>query len=187
MGRKSSVEKAPDAVRALVLRLLRENRKTLDQIVAELHERFPELARSGELPKRSAIHRYGDSVREIVEQEREMAVAAEALVAELGEDFDSKAGALLAQAVTTLANRAAMEKVKSGESMEIGDILDMARAAKAVQEARSLNLRERQAVAKVAREKLLEEQEANLQAEAKAQGMDEAQVDFWRRKVLGIR
>ena len=44
-----------------------------------------------------------------------------------------------------------------------------------------------EAVAKAAREKLLEEQDAKLQAEAKAQGMDEAQVDFWRRKVLGIR
>ena len=33
---------------------------------------------------------------------------------------------------------------------------------------------------------LLAEQEANLQEVAKAQGMDEAQVDFWRRKFLGI-
>ena len=36
------------------------------------------------------------------------------------------------------------------------------------------------------RKKLLAEQEANLQEVAKAQGMDEAQVDFWRRKFLGI-
>lgn len=187
MGRKSTIEKAPDAVRTLILRRLRENRLTLDEIVAELHEKFPALAESGELPARTNIHRYRESVREIVDQEREMAVAAEALVAELGEDFDSKSGALLAQAVTTLANRAAIKRVRSGEEMEIADVLDLARAAKAAQEARSLNLRERQAVAKAAREKLLEEQESKLKEAAKAQGMDEAQVDFWRRKVLGIR
>lgn len=80
-----------------------------------------------------------------------------------------------------------MNAIQSDQTLEIGDVLDLARAAKAAQEARSLNLKERQAVAKAAREKLLEEQDANLQAEAKAQGMDEAQVDFWRRKVLGIR
>ena len=34
--------------------------------------------------------------------------------------------------------------------------------------------------------KLLAEQEAKLKEVAKAQGMDEAQVDFWRRKFLGI-
>ena len=37
-----------------------------------------------------------------------------------------------------------------------------------------------------ARQELLDEQEANLQEVAKSQGMDEAQVDFWRRKFLGI-
>ena len=36
------------------------------------------------------------------------------------------------------------------------------------------------------RKRLHAEQEANLQGVAKAQGMDEAQVDFWRRKFLGI-
>ena len=41
-------------------------------------------------------------------------------------------------------------------------------------------------VEEATRKKLLAEQEANLQEVAKAQGMDEAQVDFWRRKFLGI-
>lgn len=185
MGRKSTIDKAPDAVRTLILRRLRENRLTLDELVAELQDTFPELAESGELPKRTAIHRYRDSVREIVEQEREMAVAAEALVAELGEDFDSKAGALLAQAVTTLANRTAMGKLTSGETMDIGDILDLAKAAKATQEARSLNLRERQAVAKAAREKLLEEQKAKLDAMGTKGGVTE-ETKRAIREALGI-
>ncbi|WP_211207653.1 phage protein Gp27 family protein [Thauera phenylacetica] len=181
------MDKQSPGVRAHILRRLRENRLTLDELIADLHATFPAAAASGELPSRSALHRFGQGVQEIVAHEREMAAAAEALVAELGEEFDAKSGALLAQAVTTLASKTAMNAIQSDQTLEIGDVLDLARAAKAAQEARSLNLRERQAVAKSAREKLLEEQDANLQAEAKAQGMDEAQVDFWRRKVLGIR
>lgn len=186
MGRKSSVDKQAPGVRAHILRRLRENRLTLTELVADLHATFPDAAAAGALPSRTALHRYGQGVQEIVRHEREMAVAAEALVAELGEEFDAKSGALLAQAVTTLASKTAMKAVQSDTALEIGDVLDLARAAKAAQEARSLNLRERQAVAKAAREKLLAEQDAALQAEAKAQGMDTAQVDFWRRRVLGI-
>jgi hypothetical protein len=43
-------------------------------------------------------------------------------------------------------------------------VLDLARAAKTAQEARSLNLKERRSVAEEARRKLLEEQRAKLEA-----------------------
>jgi hypothetical protein len=186
MGRKSSIDKLPTGVRSHIQKRLRENRLTLDELIADLRTQFPDQAAAGELPSRTAVHRYRQGISEIVAHEREMAAAAEALVAELGEEFDAKSGALLAQAVTTLASKTAMKAIQSDTAMEIGDVLDLARAAKAAQEARSLNLRERQAVAKAAREKLLAEQDAKLQAEATARGMDAAQVDFWRRRVLGI-
>jgi hypothetical protein len=96
-----------------------------------------------------------------MQTQRAMSTAASALVAELGEDFDDKSGALLTQAVTTLATRAAFGKLEAGDA-EISDVLDLARAAKSAQEARSLNLKERQAVAKMAREKLIEEQRGKL-------------------------
>ena len=162
MSRKSSIDRLPESVKAHITRRLRENRLTLDELIADLIDTFPGEAKAGELPSRSAVHRYSQGVAEIVAHERDMAAAAEALVAELGDEFDSKSGALLAQAVTTLASRTALGRIKAGEEMEIGDVLDLARAAKAAQEARSLNLCERQAVAKAAREKLLEEQRAKL-------------------------
>ncbi len=115
-----------------------------------------------------------------------MAAAAEALVAELGEEFDAKSGALLAQAVTTLASKTAMKAIQADAELEISDVLDLARAAKVAQEARSLNLKERQAVAKAAREKLLAEQAAELDKAVQAGGMDEDQAMFWRKKFLGV-
>lgn len=190
MGRKPSIDRLPPEVRARIQKHLRDNRLTLDELIADLQREFPAMDATGALPSRSAVHRYSQGVREIVAHEREMAVAAEALVAELGDNFDAKSGALLAQAVTTLASKRAMQAIEAtnnGAVMDISDVLDLARAAKTTQETRSLSLKERRSVADEAQRKLLAKQEANLQEVAKAQGMDEAQVDFWRQKFLGIK
>lgn len=182
MGRKSTIDQRSGEFRGHVFKRLRENRLTLDELRAELEAKFPD-----EPPvSRSALGRHRASVEEMIAHEREMAAAAEALVGELGEDFDAKSGALLAQAVTTLTSRYAMGKLQSRAEMDIADVLDLARAAKTAQEARSLSLKERKEVERLAREKLLEEQDEKLKHAAKAQGMTEEQVDFWRRKVLGI-
>jgi hypothetical protein len=146
---------------------LRENRLTLDELRADLESHFPDLEKSGDLPSRSALHRHSQSIKDIVAHEREMQAAANALVAELGEDFDSKSGALLAQAVTTLASKRAhqaIQAVQGGSVMDISDVLDLARAAKVAQEARSLNLKERHFVATEARKKQLAELAEKLKA-----------------------
>lgn len=51
---------------------------------------------------------------------------------------------------------------------------------------KKFSLEVRREIEEATRKKMLAEQEANLQEVAKAQGMDEAQVDFWRRKFLGV-
>lgn len=169
MGRKSSIDKLPPAVRAHIEQRLRENRLTLDELFADVRDSFPDLSAA---PSRSALGRYRGGFEEVMATQRAMSTAASALVAELGEDFDDKSGALLAQAVTTLATRAAFSQLDK-ENAEIGDVLDLAKAAKAAQESRSLNLRERQTVAKLAREKLLEEQKAKLDAMGAKGGVTE--------------
>jgi len=78
---------------------------------------------------------------------REIQTASEALVAELGENFDDKSGALLAQAVTTLATRASHNALEK-EEIDIADVLDLTRAAKYAQESRALSRKERAEVAK---------------------------------------
>lgn len=188
MGRKSSIDRLPPEARARIQKHLRDNRLTLPELIADLQQEFPDLAATGVLPSKSAVQRYSQGVREIVAHEREMTVAAEALVAELGDNFDAKSGALLAQAVTTLASRRAMQAIEasnSGEVMDISDVLDLARAAKTAQEARSLNLKERRSVADEARRKLLEEQRAKLDAMGNKGGVTE---DTKRaiREALGI-
>ena len=181
MGRKSTIDQRSEAFRKHVFKRLREGRLTLDELRVELEGEFPDEP----TPSRSALGRHRASVEEMISHEREMAAAAEALVGELGEDFDAKSGALLAQAVTTLTSRYAMGKLQSDEEMDIGDVLDLARAAKTAQEARSLNLKERRQVEQLAREKLLEEQRAKLDAMGNRGGVTE---DTKRaiREALGI-
>ncbi|MDR3055223.1 MAG: DUF3486 family protein [Zoogloeaceae bacterium] len=183
MGRKSTIAKLPAEVRQHIEQRLRENRLTLDELFADVKTAFPSLDTA---PSRSSLGRYRAGFEEVMQTQRAMSSAASALVAELGEDFDDKSGALLAQAVTTLATKTAFSRLEEGAAeMEISDVLDLARAAKVAQEARSLNLKERQAVAKMAREKLLEEQEARATEICKQPGVSE-ETRHAIRQALGI-
>lgn len=180
VSRKSSINRLAPEVKAHIEKQLRDGRLTLDEMIGELQQRFPQSAP----PSRSALGRYRKGFDEILKSHRQIAAASEALVAELGENFDDKSGALLAQAVTTLATNAAL-KANEQDDIEIKDVLDMARAAKSVQEARSLSLKERHAVAKEARERLLEEQKAALAELGDKAGVTDATMKEIR-VVLGI-
>lgn len=186
MARKSTASRLSPEARALLDKHLREDRLTLAEIVDDLEEKFPDE----KVPGTTSIWRERKAVQEMAKHFREIDTASRALVAELGEDIDDKSGALLAQAVTTLVTKASFhaleEAAENGGKIDVGDALKLARAARGAQEARTLSLKERQ-ITQAAREELLAEQEASLQEVAKAQGMDDDQVNFWRRKFLGIQ
>jgi hypothetical protein len=185
VGRKSLIDRATPGVRAHILKRLRENRLTLDELMAELAAMFPVEAAAGALPSRSGVGRYAQAEREIIKEQREQALLGDRVVEALGEDKDSKRGALLSQTLTMLMNRTLLSRMEKGEELEIADLLALARASKAAQETSSLNLRERQNVEKAAREKLLEEQKASLQALAVKGGVTpETQAAI--RQALGI-
>ncbi|QIL83978.1 DUF3486 family protein [Diaphorobacter sp. HDW4A] len=180
MGRKSKVSRMAPEARKHLEKLMREDRLTLNELLAEMRAKFPE-----EDVSRSGIYRYQAGFEEMVGRMREIETAAGVLVDELGEGVGDKAGALLAQAVTTLATNAALN-AHSNDKISIKEVSELARAARAVMQARTMSIEEREAAEAAGRRKLLAQQEESLQEVAKAQGMDEAQVDFWRRKFLGI-
>ena len=137
MGRKSSVSRLEPAARKHLEKLLREDRLTLDQLLAEMRAKFPTADVS-----RSGIHRYQQSFEEMVGRMREIEAAAGALVDELGEGVGDKAGALLAQAVTTLATNAALN-AHGNEKVSIKEVGELARAARAAMQARTISIFER--------------------------------------------
>lgn len=182
MGRKSSIDKLPKDVRSHIERSLRENRLTLDELIEDLQARFP----GKDTPSRSAVGRYKIGFDQMVSRMREQEAMSRLLVAELGENPDERAGQLMVQSVTTLVNHAAFA-AQNEEEVDIEGVRKLARAAKDVLQARKSSLEERRTIEREAREKLLAEQDENLQVQAKAQGMDAEQVQFWREKVLGMR
>lgn len=182
MARKSSIDRMAPEVRSHIEKRLRENRLTLDELIDDLQTHFP----SEELPSRSALGRKRKAVEEMGKSLREIDAAASALVAELGDDFQDKSGALLAQAVTTLtANLAFRELESSPKDLDIGDVLKLARAARAAQETRTLSLKERAQIEKMAREKLIAEQEEKLEEMRGTDGMSEQLENRIRKILLG--
>jgi hypothetical protein len=181
VGRKSSITRLDPAVRKYLEKLLREDRLTLDEMIADLRAKFPDQ----HAPSRSGLHRYRTGFDEMVGRMREIETAAGALIDELGDGVGDKAGALLAQAVTTLATNAALN-AQSDDKVSIKEVGELARAARAAMQARTMSIRERETIEAAARVKLLREQGEKLDETARAQGMTAEQVTFWREKVLGI-
>ncbi|WP_368565507.1 phage protein Gp27 family protein [Pseudoxanthomonas sp. UTMC 1351] len=182
MARKSNIERGPEAVRTTIDTLIRKGRFTLDEMrhyVAEKHG--PQV-----VPSRSSLHRYSVQQETMLEKMRAIDAAARVVVEELGESPDDRAGALLVQSITTLATDAALRAQVDGEEPSIDDVRKLARAAKDVIGARQANLKERQQIERMARERLQREQSENLERIATEQGMDSAQVNFWRKQFLGV-
>ncbi|MCX7563766.1 DUF3486 family protein [Xanthomonadaceae bacterium XH05] len=180
-GAPSRIRRLPSEQRAFVERLLREDRHTLDEMLTAIRERFPDATVS-----RSGLHRYKASVEELAGRMREIDRAAQALVGELGEDIGDRAGALLANAVTTLATNAALRANESDE-VSIDEVRKMAVAAKNALDTRRISLAERRAIAQEAREALQREQSAKLDKVVKEAGLTDDVADTFRRKVLGLK
>ncbi|HLD67844.1 MAG TPA: phage protein Gp27 family protein [Pseudomonas sp.] len=159
MGRKSSIHKLEPNVRSHIERRLREDRLTLDELIEDLRQNFP----GEQKPSRSAIGRYKVSFDEMSKRLREQQAMASLLVEELGENPDDRAGALMVQSITTLTTHAAMG-AQIDEETTVDDVRKLARAAKDVLAARKVSREERNAIQKEARDKLLEEQRAKLEA-----------------------
>lgn len=180
-GAPNRIRRLPSEQRAFVERLLREDRHTLDEMLAAIRERFPDATVS-----RSGLHRYKASVEELAGRMREIDRAAQALVGELGEDIGDRAGALLANAVTTLATNAAL-RANESDDVSIDEVRKMAVAAKNALDTRRISLAERRTIAQEAREALQREQSAKLDKIVKEAGLSDDVAATFRRKVLGLK
>lgn len=183
MPRKSTIKLLPADQRRYLEKLIREDSHTLDEILALVRERFP----GATVPSRSAVGRYSQNVAELAGRMRDIQAAGTALVSELGEDPNDRAGQLLVQAVTTLATHAALKATDTdADELSIKEIGMLARGARSVLEARKMSLAERQEIARMAREQLQAEQAEALKGVVKSGGMTAAAAAAIRKQVLGI-
>lgn len=188
MGRKSSIERSPEEVRTTIERLIRQRRLTLDEIVTFVESQHGE----GASPSRSAIGRYAKSVEVMMGRMRDIDTASRAIVEELGESPDDKAGALLVQSITTAAIDVSMRMQDAGDGDEgervtsIEDVRKLARAGSDIIRMRKVNRQERQEIAELAREKLLAEQKANLDKVGRKRGMSAETQKEILNEILGV-
>lgn len=196
MARKSSIDRLDPEIKAYILAMLASGSVTLDELITDLQGRYPVAARSGNLPSRSAVGRYGQKLERRLNAIRASTEAAKIIQAHAGDDKDARSEALTAMVQTELfeailALQEADEIGEDGEKPDPGErVALLSKAAKniATLTRSSINLKEFQAkVEEATRKKLLAEQQANLEQIAKAQGMGQEQLDFWMKNFLGIK
>ena len=179
MGRTSSVKRLDPQARKFLEKLMREDRHTLDELLAAVRSKFPDAQVS-----RSSIHRHRAGYEELVKGMREQQAIASLVVSELGENPDDKAGALLVQTITTLTNQVALTAAGGGD-VDVETVRKLARATKDVLAARRVDRQERLAIRQEARDELLAEQRAKLEAMPNKGGVT-ADTKAAIREALGI-
>ena len=175
----SSVKRLDPQARKFLEKLMREDRHTLDELLAAVRTKFPDAQVS-----RSSIHRHRAGYEELVKGMREQQAIASLVVSELGENPDDKAGALLVQTITTLTNQVALTAAGEGE-VDVETVRKLARATKDVLAARRVDRQERLAIRQEARDELLAEQRAKLEAMPNKGGVT-ADTKAAIREALGI-
>lgn len=102
MARKSSVSQLPPEIKTYIEAQLAMGALTLDRLIADLQERYPAEAKAGELPSRSALHRYGSKLDRRLSAIRASTEAAKLIQAQAGDDQDARSEALTALVQTEL-------------------------------------------------------------------------------------
>ena len=182
MAGKSSINRLSPVVKAYIQKLLRDDCMSLNDMLADIQALFP----NEKAPSRSALGRLKLGFDLLTEKARQHREQAEAFVGAFGEDTSDKTGALLVEAISTLAYQAAMGAHEK-DDVTTKEVADLARAAKNTMQARTLSMKERLAAEQAGRDRLLREQSAELDSAVKAKGMTEEQALWWRQKFLGVR
>ena len=189
MGRKSSVSRLPADIKSYIEAMLATGAQTLDELITDLQERFPAEAKAGDLPSRSALHRYGAKLDRRLSAIKASTEAARMIRAHAGDSQDARSEALTAIVQTELFEAILNLQEADDEDLDPGERIAMlSSAAKniATLTRSSVNLKKFQAeVEEATRKKLLEEQRAKLDALGNKGGVT-AETKAAIREALGI-
>lgn len=172
MGRRSSIQALPPAIREAVDAAIREGRATLDDIVATIRD-------MGGVASKSAVHRYRSTVEESMEHYRQAQALAKTWAERLPENGD--VSQLTRQILSVMAFRAAND-LAEGETIEGMEVSLLARAMKDISASAKTDVEAR---AKIRSEALREATKAAEQVVAQA-GLTDDQWALIRAKFLGV-
>ncbi|MCP5018435.1 MAG: DUF3486 family protein [Ketobacter sp.] len=189
MGRKSSIDRLDDNIKSYLQGQLADGSMTLDELIADLQERFPEESAAGELPSRSAVGRYGQKLEKRLAAIRASTEAAKIIRAQAGDREDARSEALTAMIQSELFESIMELQEASAEDMEPAERVGLlSKAAKNIatltRSSVALKKYQEEAAAK-ARQELLAEQEEKLADMRGTDGMSEQLEDRIRKILLG--
>lgn len=176
--RKGKVHRAP--YRERFEELLREDRFTLDEMVAIIRAEFPEADVS-----RSGLHRYESSIRDFTEKMQELETSAKVIAERYGPNAGDDTSSMLANAMVLLTTDTVL-KLNANPEVKLGDVKTAAQITKNALESKRVSLDVRKRIEAAAREKLLQEQSAKLDKLVKSKGLSEETAADMRKKILGI-
>ena len=179
----STIDRLPLELQELIGRLRREGR-TIDEILAKLHE-----LEEAQHVSRSALGRHVKSLAQAVEQVRQSRAVAEALVSQLGEAPDNKlqrANLELMHGVVMQALTAVGEDEDGNAQAVTFDPMQTMFLAKALQSLSSAEKTNEDRVRK-AREIATSEAAKRAGAAGKARGLTKETVEFITQSVLGTQ
>lgn len=163
---------------------------TLDELIADLQATFPAEAQAGELPSRSAVGRYGQKLERRLAAIRASTEAAKIIRAHAGDREDARSEALTAMIQSELFESIMVLQEASDEDVDIAERIGLlSEAAKniATLTRSSVALKKYQEeIAEVARQELLREQKAALDAMPSKGGVTE-ETKQAIRDALGIK
>jgi len=174
MSNKSSIRQLPEALRAEIDRLLRDDKFTIVQIVEHMQTLGADLSKS-------AVHRYSQDFDRMTEDIRLTREMARAIGRELKDDIDGNATQMLVESMHALLLKARMQLADSGD-IDARSVSDLAKAVKDLQTASKssaeMRLKLRSEVAKEAADAIDEV--------VTKQGLSASTVEAIKQRILGI-
>ncbi len=188
MGRQpSSIDLLPAEIKEQLQELLRDPRCTQLEATRRINEILEEEGHPDRLTK-SSVNRYALKMEEVgakIRQGREMA---EMWIGKFGAAPQGQLGLLITEMLRTLAYDLSLKlqdaDISDPETLSstIDQVKALALGVQRLEQSTTLNVKREAEIRKQA----LQDAAEAVGEEARAQGMDEAQAEFWMKKVLGV-
>lgn len=192
MPRRSTVDKLSPEVRAQLRGWLQDPRLSQIEVTARTNELLTELG----LPERvtkSSVNRAAlrwEKVDSRIRQQREVS---EMFIAKVGAAPQGQSGLMINEILRTLAYDLTEKLIDidlENEETNLPAVIDQVKALaltmQRLESAATNNVKREAEIRKQERDKALQDAANVIGKEASAQGMDEAQADFWMKKILGV-
>ena len=180
MPRKSTIARLDDQVRARIDELVREGGWTLDEILQELHTRFPGKKK----PSRSSLGRYSQKMEEFGRDLRESREIAQIWIDRLGTEPSGDVAKLVMELLRTLSLETTLslreDARREGVAPDAAALSKLALTLQRLEAAGISNIGREKAM----RQAVLAEAADRVEETARAQGMGDEQAKFWRERVL---